>query len=83
MKGGGAHQSIGSPLIGMTQDGLLSFEPAYADELAAITEWSFGHLQRDKYEHRNEQDEPVEDAGGSVYLRLSTRSLEQTVDQIR
>ena len=74
---GGAHQSIGSPLIGMTQDGLLSFEPAYADELAAIMEWSFGYLQRDKNEHRDERDGPVEDAGGSVYLRLSTRSLEQ------
>lgn len=30
---GGAHQSINTPVIGMTQPGLLSFEPAYADEL--------------------------------------------------
>jgi pyruvate dehydrogenase E1 component len=27
---GGAHQSIGSPLIGMSQDGLAAFEPAFA-----------------------------------------------------
>ena len=31
---GGAHQSIGTPLIGMAQDGLATFEPAYVDELA-------------------------------------------------
>ena len=33
---GGAHQSISQPLIGMSQDGLASFEPAFADELAII-----------------------------------------------
>ena len=37
---GGAHQSIGTPLIGMAQDGLASFEPAYVDELAVIMEWA-------------------------------------------
>ena len=31
---GGAHQSIAEPLIGLAQDGLASFEPAYVDELA-------------------------------------------------
>ena len=31
---GGAHQSIGTPLIGMAQDGLAAFEPAFVDELA-------------------------------------------------
>ena len=30
---GGAHQSIGTPLIGMAQDGLAAFEPAFVDEL--------------------------------------------------
>lgn len=60
---GGAHQSISTPLIGMGQPGLTSFEPAYADELAAIMAWSFEHMQADD--------------GGSVYLRLSTRQLEQ------
>ena len=33
---GGAHQSIAQPLIGMAQDGLAAFEPAFVDELAAI-----------------------------------------------
>ena len=30
---GGAHQSVATPLIGIGQPELLSFEPAYADEL--------------------------------------------------
>jgi pyruvate dehydrogenase E1 component len=62
---GGAHQSIATPLIGMAQDGLASFEPAFVDELAAIMGWGFRHMQRDGGE------------GGSVYLRLSTRTIEQ------
>ena len=44
---GGAHQSIGTPLIGMAQDGLASFEPAYVDELAVIMEWAFDYMQRE------------------------------------
>ncbi|EHR01994.1 transketolase [Bradyrhizobium sp. WSM471] len=62
---GGAHQSIATPLIGMAQDGLASFEPAFVDELAVIMGWGFNHMQHDPGE------------GGSVYLRLSTRSIEQ------
>ena len=42
---GGAHQSIGTPLIGMAQPGLTSYEPAYADELAVILRWAFEHIQ--------------------------------------
>ena len=61
---GGAHQSISTPMIGMGQPGLTSFEPAYGDELAVILRWSFDHIQN--MEH-----------GGSVYLRLSTRPLTQ------
>ena len=60
---GGAHQSIGTPLIGMAQAGLASFEPAFVDELAVLLRWGFAHLQAEE--------------GGSVYLRLSTRPLEQ------
>jgi pyruvate dehydrogenase E1 component len=73
---GGAHQSISTPLIGMAQDGLAAFEPAYADELAVIMEWAFDYIQREAAEdaerrwHRDEK-------GGSVYLRLSTRPLDQ------
>ena len=44
---GGAHQSIATPLIGMAQDGLASFEPAFVDELAVIMGWGFRHMQRE------------------------------------
>ena len=61
---GGAHQSIGIPMIGMSQDGLTSYEPAYLDELSVIMDWGFQHVQD-------------EDDGGALYLRLSTRPTEQ------
>ena len=73
---GGAHQSIGTPLIGMAQDGLAAFEPAYADELAVIMEWAFDYIQRQASEDA-EQRWHRDEKGGSVYLRLSTRPLEQ------
>ena len=60
---GGAHQSIGTPLIGISQPGLLSFEPAFADELSAIMNYGFNYLQ--------------DENGGSIYLRLSTRTIDQ------
>ncbi len=44
---GGAHQSIAEPLIGMAQDGLAAFEPAYVDELAVIMRWAFAYMQKD------------------------------------
>ena len=73
---GGAHQSVGTPLIGMAQDGLAAFEPAYADELAVLMAWSFDYLQRDGSTRRGRGW--LRDAqGGSVYLRLSTRTLTQ------
>jgi len=60
---GGAHQSTFTPLIGMGHPNLASFEPAFADELAAIMTWSFDYMQQPD--------------GSSVYLRLSTRPLMQ------
>ena len=60
---GGQHQSTNTPLIGMAQDRLASWEPAFADELAVLMRHGFAHMQ--------------EDAGSSVWLRLSTRALEQ------
>jgi len=60
---GGAHQSLFTPLIGIGQPSLTYFEPAYVDELSEMLRWSFEHLQADD--------------GGSVYLRLSTRHVEQ------
>lgn len=74
---GGAHQSIGAPLIGMSQDGLAAFEPAYVDELAVIMRWAFNYLQRDGEGDPDEQTWLRDETGGSVYLRLSTRALEQ------
>ena len=65
---GGAHQSIGEPLVGIGQPGLTSFEPAYADELAVLLRWAFAEIQRD--------------GGESVYLRLSTRPIDQPKRQI-
>ena len=44
---GGAHQSVATPLIGIGQPELLSFEPAYADELAELLRFAFAHLQSD------------------------------------
>ena len=46
----------------------MSFEPAYADELAVLLRWAFEEIQRE--------------AGQSVYFRLSTRPLEQPRRQI-
>ncbi len=60
---GGAHQSVGTPLLGIGQPGLMFFEPAFADELAEIMLWGFGHLQ--------------DPDGGAVYCRLSTRTIDQ------
>ncbi|HMB03585.1 MAG TPA: hypothetical protein VKP69_07575, partial [Isosphaeraceae bacterium] len=60
---GGAHQSVITPLIGLGQPGLTAFEPVFVDELATILAWGLRHLQ--------------DDDGGSVYLRLSTRPIDQ------
>ncbi|HEU4958050.1 MAG TPA: transketolase, partial [Sphingomicrobium sp.] len=60
---GGAHQSINPPLIALGQPGLRHYEPAFADELAAMMEEGFRLI-----------DDPH---GESTYLRLSTRSIRQ------
>jgi len=74
---GGAHQSIGTPLIGMKQDGLLAFEPAFVDELAEMLRWSFAYVQRGDKAAPEQAAWLRDQTGGSVYLRLSTRSIEQ------
>jgi len=60
---GGQHQSVNTPLIGIAQDRLASYEPAHADELAILMRWAFDHMQKPD--------------GSAVWLRLSTRGLEQ------
>ena len=80
---GGAHQSIGTPLIGMAQDGLAAFEPAFVDELAVIMRLAFDYMQRDGEGEPSERTWLRDETGGSVYLRLSTRPLEQTAARDR
>jgi len=60
---GGQHQSVNTPLIGMAADRLASFEPAHADELAILLRHAFDHMQKPD--------------GSAVWLRLSTRAIEQ------
>jgi pyruvate dehydrogenase E1 component len=60
---GGQHQSVNTPLIGMAADRLASFEPAHVDELGVLLRHAFEFMQRPD--------------GSAVWLRLSTRALEQ------
>lgn len=50
-------------MIGMAADRLASFEPAHVDELAILLRHALAHMQRPD--------------GSAVWLRLSTRQLEQ------
>ena len=74
---GGAHQSIATPLIGLAQDGLAAFEPAFVDELAVVLAFAFDYIQRDGEGEPSERTWLRDETGGAVYLRLSTRPLEQ------
>jgi pyruvate dehydrogenase E1 component len=60
---GGQHQSNNTPLIGMSTDGLVSYEPAYVDELAILLRHALAHMQQPD--------------GSAVWLRLSTRAIAQ------
>jgi pyruvate dehydrogenase E1 component len=79
---GGAHQSIATPLIGLAQDGLAAFEPAFVDELSVIFRFAFDYLQRSGEAQPSERSWLRDETGGSVYLRLSTRVLEQPQREI-
>lgn len=74
---GGAHQSIAQPLIGMAQDGIAAFEPAFVDELAAILPWALSYMQKDGEGEASEKNWLRDETGGSTYFRLSTRPVEQ------
>ncbi|NLH79469.1 MAG: transketolase, partial [Phyllobacteriaceae bacterium] len=73
---GGAHQSIGTPLVGLAMPGLAAFEPTFVDELEVILRWAFHHVQKEKASATSPHDD---EPGGSVYLRLSTRPIEQPI----
>ncbi len=60
---GGQHQSVNTPLIGIAQDRLASYEPAYVDELAVLLRHALWHMQQPD--------------GCAVWLRLSTRQIAQ------
>ncbi|MCX7304882.1 MAG: transketolase, partial [Hyphomicrobiales bacterium] len=79
---GGAHQSIATPLIGMAQDGLAAYEPAFVDELAVIMRFALDYMQRDGDAVQSERSWLRDETGGSLYLRLSTRPVEQPIRAI-
>ncbi|MFI5856264.1 transketolase-like TK C-terminal-containing protein [Streptomyces parvulus] len=65
---GGAHQSITTPSLGLEQPGCTTWEPAFALD----TEWTLlAALSR-----LGRAD------GGSAYLRLSTRPVDQTLARV-
>jgi pyruvate dehydrogenase E1 component len=74
---GGAHQSITEPMIGMAQDGLAAFEPAFVDELAVMLAFALDYIQRDGAAEVSERNWLRDETGGSIYLRLSTRPVDQ------
>jgi pyruvate dehydrogenase E1 component len=60
---GGQHQATNTPLLGIVQDRLACFEPAYCDELAILLRHAFDSMQKPD--------------GSAVWLRLSTQLLVQ------
>ena len=79
---GGAHQSIATPLIGIAQDGIAAFEPAFVDELATIMRFGFDYIQRNGGDDPDETTWLRDETGGSIYLRLSTRTIDQPQRQM-
>lgn len=65
---GGAHQSIGTPSIGLEQPGVVYWEPAFAKDL----EWALLDAMR-TIGHPE---------GTSSYFRLSTRPLDQSLARV-
>src|SRR5262249_58676799 len=60
---GGAHQSIITPSVGIEQPRCVAWEPAFGQDLEWALLHALGRLGRED--------------GGSAYLRLSTRPVEQ------
>ena len=55
----------------------MAFEPAFADELAVIMEWPYDNMQSDGEGDPDESTWLRDETGGSVYLRLTTKPVEQ------
>ena len=79
---GGAHQSIGTPLIGMSRDRLACFEPGFVDELAVILRFALDFMQNEGDETPDPRTWLRDGLGGAAYLRLSTRAIEQPKRQM-
>ncbi|WP_026440154.1 transketolase [Acidocella facilis] len=62
---GGQHQATNTPLLGIVQDKLATFEPAYCDELRIMMRHAFEYMQKPD--------------GSAVWLRLSNFALPQPV----
>jgi pyruvate dehydrogenase E1 component len=62
---GGAHQSITTPSVGLEQPGCVAYDPAFAIDVEWTLLASLARLGRPD--------------GGSAYLRLSTRPVDQTL----
>lgn len=62
---GGAHQSITTPSTGLEVPGLITYEPAFAQDV----EWTLLHAM-------SQMGRP---GGESAYLRLSTRGVDQSL----
>jgi pyruvate dehydrogenase E1 component len=62
---GGAHQSVTTPSVGLEQPGCVTYEPAFALDVEWTLLAALARLGRPD--------------GGSAYLRLSTRPVDQTL----
>jgi pyruvate dehydrogenase E1 component len=65
---GGAHQSIGTPSVGLEQPGCIAWEPAFGQDLEWSLLYALGQLGRSD--------------GCSSYFRLSTRPVEQSLANV-
>ncbi|MDE2319202.1 MAG: transketolase [Rhodospirillales bacterium] len=65
---GGQHQATNTPLLGIVQDRLAAFEPAYCDELRILMRHAFEYMQKPE--------------GSAVWLRLSNFALPQPVREL-
>ena len=61
----------------MSQDGLVSFEPAYLDELSIIMDWAFDYLQRSGEGDPDERTWLRDATGSPAYLVSLTGTSDQ------